>query len=443
MDKFIYDRGELLYEGKTKRIWRAFGYPKLVIIENKKNITAHDDPNFTKEFETKAIHATNTTCRVFELLKSAGIPVAYINQLSPTEFLAPRCEMIGLEVVGRRYAVGSYTKRNPQLAKEKGAAPHRFHRLMVEFFLKTTGGEFIGLSGEKQVEGLDPQKGEEDPLIQDPYAPVWALYHPKKPAWEVGSALNKAIFKKEVTATQINKLEAILRKVFLVLEGAWASLGHRLIDFKIEFGLTTQGDVSELYVADVIDNDSWRLRSQNWEEFSKQAFREGESLSEVERKYGIVERLVQQFRIPKQALVFWRGSDKDDFPKLPENMVPTAVFVEEITISGHKAPQHSLNRLEEILTNHPDGGVIIVKVGMSNGLGPILAARTSWPVISIPASVKDFPEDVWSSLRMPSSVPMATIPNETNAINYALNILAQKNPIIYMQRQFEIERLDF
>jgi phosphoribosylaminoimidazole carboxylase / phosphoribosylaminoimidazole-succinocarboxamide synthase len=79
---------------------------------------------------------------------------------------------------------------------------------------------------------------------------------------------------------------------------------------------------------------------------------------------------------------------------------------------------------------------------MSNGLGPILAAHTAWPVVSIPNGYKEFPLDIWSSLRTPSDVPMATICSDNNAIDYALNILAQKNPLLYMLRQLRIEELD-
>jgi len=94
------------------------------------------------------------------------------------------------------------------------------------------------------------------------------------------------------------------------------------------------------------------------------------------------------------------------------------------------------------MAKYPEGGVILVKVGMSNGLAPMLAARTAWPVIAIPATIDKFPLDVWSSLRMPSKVPVATIASESNAIKYAMNILAQKNPVIYKETQKRIEELD-
>lgn len=114
----------------------------------------------------------------------------------------------------------------------------------------------------------------------------------------------------------------------------------------------------------------------------------------------------------------------------------------DVILSGHKSPAAALLRLEKIIQEHPDGGVIIAKVGRSNGLGPILAARTSWPVIALPATLKDFPEDVWSSLRLPSNVPLLTTWPDENAVLAALNILAQKNPAIYAECQYEIEELD-
>ncbi len=425
----------LIAEGKTKRLFQVKNSDHLGIIESKPDITAFDDPSLTKQFIAKASYATSTTCRVFELLHEAGIPVAFQQQLSPTEFLVNRCDMIPLEVVARRLAVGSYLKRHPELADIQ--PPHRFHRLVAEFFLKTTCGK-LTRDGEILTEGLDPIKGEEDPFIPNPFDSTWKLFHSKKPTWDNSANLERTLRCDAVAGTSMMKeMENILRKVFLVLEGAWNTLGYRLVDLKIEFGITT--DNNSLVVADVIDNDSWRLRDAAWQELSKQLFRDGADLNEVEKKYGFVANLVERFRLPKQAIVLWRASENDEYP-LIGNLL--GIETQHVTLSGHKSPQACLDKLEELLRDYPDGGVIVVKVGMSNGLGPILAARTSWPVIAVPASFRDFPNDVWSSLRLPSNVPMATMLSEQNALDYALNILAAKNPTVYMHRQFAIEQLD-
>ena len=435
-----YQKDQKKVEGKTKIIWEIKNDSKNVIIENKNDITAFDDPKFTKQFKTKAIHATTVTCQVFELLKNAGIPVAFVEQISATEFVSPICGMIPLEVVCRRFAVGSFLKRHPELINEN-KDPHRFHKLEVEFFLKTTRGELI-INDEKILDGLDPQKGEEDPFIENPYEDSWKLCHPKKPSWEEGSRLGRQIEADKVlknSKEMAKEIEEIMRKVFLVLEGAWNNLGYRIIDMKIELGIDESG---KLMVADVIDNDSWRLRDADWNELSKEAFRQGEELDEVEKKYGFVASLSKNFRIPKQALVMWRGSESDSFPDLALFKDAKGVTIEEVIMSGHKSTQTCLERLEEILGKYPDGGVIIAKVGRSNGLGPIMAARTSWPVIAVPATMDSFPEDVWSSVRMPSKVPLATVWPESNAILLAAEILAQKNLSLYQRRQIMIETQD-
>jgi len=347
-----------------------------------------------------------------------------------------------LEVVSRRFAVGSFLKRHPELVK-KETLPHRFHKLVIEFFLKTTKGKLVNHKGVNVLKGLDPKKGEEDPFIDNPFENNWNLYHSKKPKWEESAVLKSGIEAKKVLLNGsldiMKEINNLTRRVFLVLEGAWNVLGYRLIDMKIEFGLDKKGN---LLVADVIDNDSWRLRDVNWQELSKEAFRQGEKLDEVEKKYGFVAELSQNFRVPKQALVLWRGSDSDEFPEVSQIGKASGISIEEITLSGHKSAKISLNRLEKILTEYPDSGVILTFVGMSNGLGPILSARTNWPVIGVPMTADKFADDVWSSLRMPSQVPMLTVLSPKNAVLAALNILAQKNPIAYMYRQFAIETLD-
>ena len=437
-----YQKNRLLGEGKTKKIWSVDHQGEnLVIIEAKDDITAFDDPKLTEKFGTKSVCSTATTCRVFELLQKAGILVAYKKQISPTEFLAHQCSMIPLEVIARRFAVGSFLKRHPELTFEEGQAPHRFHRLVTELFLKTTGGQLI-FCGKTLVEGLSSEKGEEDPFIKDQYANCWQLFHPKKPSWMPEANLGKSIDASFIVGREVDskvrELENILRDVFLVLEGAWNTLGLHFIDIKIEFGFYD----SNIFVADVIDNDSWRLQDIDWNELSKQAFRDGAPLDEVEEKYKTVASLVEGFRIPKQAFVLWRGSSEDEFPKVDMPKGDCNVDLIRVTLSGHKQPTMCLNRLEAILGDYPDGGVIVAKVGRSNGLGPMLAARTSWPVIAIPATIKSNPEDVWSSIRMPSFVPLNIVWPEENAVLSALNILAGKNPLLYMYRQRQIEELD-
>ena len=78
--------------------------------------------------------------------------------------------------------------------------------------------------------------------------------------------------------------------------------------------------------------------------------------------------------------------------------------------------------------------MVIAFIGRSNGAGPVLSAQSTVPVITVPASAKDFPEDVWSSLRAPSKVPVMTVLEPANAVLAALQILSARNPRIYAQR---------
>ena len=149
--------------------------------------------------------------------------------------------------------------------------------------------------------------------------------------------------------------------------------------------------------------------------------------------------MVDQFIVPKQALIFWRGSDKDELPKFD---LPTSIATEDVIISMYKEPLKGVTKLEELHAKYPQGAVIIPIIGMSNGAGPTLSARTSWPVNSFCNSFKSCPEDVWSNLRMPSNVPNGTFLNFDNACLAGLNALTSSNPVAYMIRQYTIEKFD-
>ncbi len=429
---------EELYRGKTKAVF-ATDDQSVVLLQNFDALTKFDDPSQTKQMTGKAVHATNTTCNVFRLLQKAGIPVAFREQISETEFTTEKCTMIPLEVIARRYAVGSYLKRFPGLAASSGETPKRFHRLVFELFLKTTGKVIKSFAGETIGE-----VSVEDPFIElSKLGDIFHLCNPKLPSWEDGHDLavdvNANYILPDVEGrSYLPQIEQITRKTFLLLEGAWSQLGFRLIDFKIEFGVTSSGT---LVVADVIDNDSWRLRTSDWEEVSKQCFRDNASMEEIGDKYAMVSKLTDSFRLPKQKIVIWRGSQNDS--SIETIFVKSAgITGEDIVVSGHKSPSVCLQTLENILSSSPEGGVIIAMVGMSNGLGPILAARTSWPVITVPLTAAENSIDIFSSLNVPSNVPLLTIISKKNALLAALNILAQKNPYAYMLRQYDLENLD-
>jgi phosphoribosylaminoimidazole carboxylase/phosphoribosylaminoimidazole-succinocarboxamide synthase len=278
-------KGDLIADGKTKVIYSVIGDNSKCIIESKTAITANDDPSLTREFKTKAIAANVTTCNVFEVLKEAGIPVAYEKRLSDTEFLSKKCTMIPLEVIARRYAFGSFLERETSYVEKT-----RFNDPLIEFFLKTTNGTSV--FDKKNIALALPV---EDPYISEMNKNTWKLLHPKLPYSDYDSFIESFESKMLIDGRfSISDIEKITERTFLVLEYIWSKCGLKLVDFKIEFGLTSNG---KLVVADVIDNDSWRLKTQFWEDLSKQSFRDGEDLSEVERKYLKVMELSNDFEL--------------------------------------------------------------------------------------------------------------------------------------------------
>jgi phosphoribosylcarboxyaminoimidazole (NCAIR) mutase len=294
------------------------------------------------------------------------------------------------------------------------------------------------------VAGRPPKELVDDPLISNPYdSGELVLVAPAAPAWSPDSKLtvhahvtSSMILPEGITMAQ---LEEFTRKVFLVLERAWGMQGYRLKDLKIECGVKD----GELYLADVVDADSLRMTGPDGREMSKQAFRDKKTLAEVEEIYATVASVSARLGIPKQALVFWLASPDDKtkydlkFPSAAD--LPAGVEAVEIVCSGHKSTAKTLRLLEETLAQYPAGGAIIDFVGMSNGLGPITAARTSWHVSSVCLTGGN---DIYSNVNLPSDVPMGTFLSWKNALLDAYNVLAMNNPAAYAFRQFRIESLD-
>ncbi len=324
--------------------------------------------------------------------------------------------------------MGSYLKRNPHVRRE-----HRFNTLVVEFFLKTNGGEFRGIKFLKD----DPYIGAYSIQGLSTYRPDMPVNLADASAIHVGA---DTIYAKDKDVCHPFKLmEEIARKVFLVVEKAWDIQDCTLCDLKIEFGHTTKG---ELVVADVIDNDSWRLFDDRRRHLDKQRYRDGAEISEVESLYkNVAERTTRFGEQPfKCDIVLWCASEKDDprpfFDELKKYGLTTSLI--HLVRSVHKAPEESLLMLRSALADRKYA-VIITYVGRSNGAGPVIQGDTHFPVIGVPANWKDCPEDVWSSLRMPSDIPMTTVLDPANAIQAALGMLSMHNPVAYLARRSIVE----
>ena len=257
-----------LAEGKTKIIWAIPGTNE-VLVESKDDITAGDGAR-RNLMEGKGVLATQTTANCFALLTRAGIPNHFVQRDNETTFRAKEVKMIPIELVARRLAFGSYLKRNPETPSQT-----RFDAPVIEFF--------------------DKDDSQHDPLLLlDTSRGVVQRHVASKP---VGSDLIDERPISEAQTIAIDKwgeLEAITRDTFEVLEAAWADQGVTLVDMKIECGITPEGEV---LVADVIDNDSWRI----WpggdpnQMVDKQLFRDGQPLDYVADKYAWVAEATNAF----------------------------------------------------------------------------------------------------------------------------------------------------
>src|SRR3984893_6610827 len=202
------DFGPLLAEGKTKLIYAYPGDDTLAYMVNKDQITAGDGAR-RNELAGKSRWSTITTANVFRLLNEEQIATHFVRQINDVTLLVRRCQMLPVEQVMRRIATGSYLKRHPEVSEGT-----RFEPVLVETFLK--------------------DDARHDPQI-----------------WEAG-IVNMGL----ATAAEMEWMAQQRRRVFETLERAWATADVTLVDLKIEFGRDPQG---HLMVADVIDNDSWRI----------------------------------------------------------------------------------------------------------------------------------------------------------------------------------------
>ena len=200
--------GPLLAEGKTKMIYAYPGNENLAYMVSKDQITAGDGAR-RNEIAGKSRWSTITTANVFRLLNDEEIATHFVEQLNDVALLVRRCYMLPIEQVMRRIATGSYLKRHPEVSEGT-----RFDPVLVETFLKDDARH-------------DPQIWEDD-IIE------MGLAGPQEIEWMAAQG----------------------RRVFETLERAWATIDVTLVDLKIEFGRDAQ---EHLLVADVIDNDSWRL----------------------------------------------------------------------------------------------------------------------------------------------------------------------------------------
>ena len=293
----------ILTDGKTKRIIDS-GQEGIVVLETLDQLTGGDAAK-KAEIEGIAVHKTTQTANVFQLLEKHHIPTSFIKQVSDVQLHCYDCEMLPLECVTRRYAWGSFLKREPVFEPVDGK-PHRFDTIKYEFFHKHSVvipplvSEPLQMSENEARDQYLKDGVWAEGVFTDPYIQTdsqsWKLFSAKNPP-EVPLMEIQPVCSNEEIDFMVHKL---ILPCFEVLEKAWSQIETQdgavsLVDMKIEIGRRkTDG---QLVISDVIDNDSWRIwpGANPKKQLDKQSFRDGDPLGDIANKYALVSQLTQNF----------------------------------------------------------------------------------------------------------------------------------------------------
>ncbi|KAJ8280091.1 hypothetical protein COCON_G00071570 [Conger conger] len=390
--------GKKLNEGKTKEIYELLDQPGHVLVQSKDQITAGNAVR-KDQMEGKAAIANKTTSCVFKLLQDAGVKTAFVGRHSDTAFLAAHCEMIPIEWVCRRVATGSFLKRNPGVKEG-----YRFSPLKIEMFFKDDANN-------------DPQWSEEQLL-----------------------AAQFCFAGLDIGRTELDIMSHSTVAIFEILERAWATQNCTLVDMKIEFGVNVL--TKEVVLADVIDNDSWRLwpagdRSQQKD---KQVYRDlkevtPEAMQMVKRNFEWVSERVEMLLVPQaQGRVVVLMGSTADLAHSERISSACSAFGIPCTLrvsSAHKGPGETL-RIKAQYEGDGVPTVFVAVAGRSNGLGPVMSGNTVYPVINCPPLTPDWgAQDVWSSLRMPSGLGCSTVLSPEAAALAAAQVFGLSDHLVW------------
>ncbi len=199
-----------LYEGKAKILYKTED-PNVLLVHFKDDATAF---NAQKKgtIDRKGEYNCKITSHILQYLQTKGIPTHFIKQVSPTEILVKAVKIIPIEVVVRNISAGSLCKR---LGLELGIV---LPRPIVEFYYKN---DDLG-----------------DPLITTDHIDLLKLATPQ----------------------QVEQLNRYALAINHHLQQFFEECRLKLVDFKLEFGVDTHGEV---ILADEISPDTCRLWDQN------------------------------------------------------------------------------------------------------------------------------------------------------------------------------------
>ena len=210
-----------LYEGKAKKVF-ATDDPDVVLVSYKDDATAFNGLK-RGTITGKGVINNRVTNFLMQMLERNGIPTHYIEEISDRETLVKKVHIVPLEVIVRNIAAGSLSKR---LGLPEGT---KLKSTVIEYCYK------------------DDELG--DPMVNE--------YHIMAMGW--------------VSKPVLDQIAAYALKINRLLSDYLKQSEIELIDFKLEFGITSDGT---LVLADEISPDTCRFwDSKTHEKLDKDRFR--------------------------------------------------------------------------------------------------------------------------------------------------------------------------
>ena len=228
-----------IYEGKAKKVF-ATDDPDVVLVDYKDDATAFN--GLKKGTITgKGVINNRVTNFLMQMLEKNGIPTHYIEEISDRETLVKKVDIVPLEVIVRNIAAGSLSKR---LGVPEGT---KLKKTVIEYCYKN---DDLG-----------------DPMVNE--------YHIAAMGW--------------ATEEEVKLIAGYSLKINKLLSNFLKQSNIELIDFKLEFGKTSDGTI---VLADEISPDTCRFwDSKTHEKLDKDRFRR--DLGGVEDAYQeILKRLM-------------------------------------------------------------------------------------------------------------------------------------------------------
>ncbi len=197
---------KMLYEGKAKQIYETEN-PQEIIMHYKDDATAGNGEK-KGTINNKGVLNNKISQMIYLYLEKQGIKTHLIKVLNDREQLCRKVDIIPLEVIVRNVIAGSAAQR---------------YQLKEGTEISSTIFEICW---------KDDNLG--DPLINDSHAIAFNL----------------------ATKEELEELYAQTAKINDIMKKMWKELGIKLVDFKLEFGKTSD---NEIVLADEISPDTCRL----------------------------------------------------------------------------------------------------------------------------------------------------------------------------------------